>query len=786
MREDLPRKRYSFSDVEQTTLSQDLEWMLQSHQVDAHAIVATAARDYGAFILRLLRACLLESSPADQALEQALAQIPLQRRKFKSGMSLRAWIADITLQTCQRHARRAAETPRIAPSAQESVLWQTLDSSEREHRLTAILHYVFGFQDAEIAAALDIPVQAVSIRMERISLWLALCKPPETPPGPPADAWVKQSLQARWPETNLDEAAAAAFALRVQTAFARRGSQARSRLMLQQGGLVTAVLILLLVVTVLSNRALIGAPPLHIAPTRLVTRIVTIPVTATPTLTLPPLTSDASPEQILQRMQQGCQCWQTARLQAVIHLYGPQNYIGLPLAFRSQAWFRPGASDDQARRFVITGPQAADPNKAYLTSGVSVFEVNFRRETAERSRPARSGLEDTQLIEMRYPTALTSNPLNQRVFSYGLRAVWDGSYLNQMLQPASLLQPDVELGDAHGETLLGREAVAFDLSRGGMKTDRLWMDTQTGILLRRQVFDPSGLPVVQSEIILAGFELDAPMPVEDLSYPSFFSKKLTWDTFWHPAPFEDNEPLDPPIYVQGRRPFTTRQPAPAGSFSPDALLFFQFLEDIASPDRTPAADLYVNGNFLGYTEMANPWRTVCRRSPDGGKIAFAQAVGGPDAFLNARSGLFWIDLAHPKITNLPWPAALDVGVDFIFSPDSRTLAIYACGGTDASCGIYLHDTAHQFNTLLTHVQGLGVFITWSPDGRYLAYVQTNSGANWEARFIVVDVAAQRIVYTGPFDWHTLSIPADSPAAAWDIPFPPTRPGLEGCALPPSS
>jgi DNA-directed RNA polymerase specialized sigma24 family protein len=783
MREDLPRKRYSFHDVEQSPLSQDLEWMLQSNQVDSDAIIVAAARDHGALIQRLLHACLVEAGQVDRLVGKTLADIAQKRSTFKPGMSLRAWLASLALQN--RQSRPLSFAPPAAPTPHEAELWRALDDSRDEYRLPAVLHYVFDFPESEIGAALSLDPHRLPQKLETISLWLTLCRPPEIPPGAPAEAWVKASLQTRWPMISMGENEIDDMVERGFGRLAHARQRERSRILAQQGGLVSAVLILLLVVTVLSNRALIGAPPLHVAPTRLVTRIVTIPVTATPTLPLPPLSATSSPQEILARLVEGCQCWQTARLQAVIHLYGPQNYIGLPLAYRTQAWLRPGATQDQASRFIITGLLEDNPTKALLTAGNSVFELNFRRETAQSTRPARSGLEDTQLIEMRLPIPLANDPINQAAFSYGLRAVLDGSYILQMLQPLSLVQPEVAIGEVFADTALGRPALAFDLYKDGTLTDRVWMDAHTGILLRRRIFDPSGLPVVQTEIVVAGFELGAPMPVEDLGYPSFFSKKLTWETFWQPAPGEDNAPLKPQIVAVGRRPFTTRQAAPEGSLTPDSLLFFQFLEYATTPERTPAADLYVNGYFLGYTEMANPWRTVCRRSPDGGKIAFAQAANGPDAFLNARAGLFWIDLAHPKITHLPWPAALDVGVDFVFSPDSRYLAIYACGGTESSCGIYIQDTSQQANTLLAPVQGLGIFLTWSPDGRFLAYVQTDPGQNWEAHFKVIETATGKIMYDGNFDWQNLSIPADSPAASWGVAFPPPRTGLDGCALPSS-
>ncbi len=86
--------------------------------------------------------------------------------------------------------------------------------------------------------------------------------------------------------------------------------------------------------------------------------------------------------------------------------------------------------------------------------------------------------------------------------------------------------------------------------------------------------------------------------------------------------------------------------------------------------------------------MGDPWSRLCTRSPDGQKIAFIEL---PDIPIYALQGIYWFSLKNPQEVHTLLSNGT-VASDVAFSPDSRYLAYFGCGGQDENCGVYIYDT----------------------------------------------------------------------------------------------
>jgi Tol biopolymer transport system component len=91
------------------------------------------------------------------------------------------------------------------------------------------------------------------------------------------------------------------------------------------------------------------------------------------------------------------------------------------------------------------------------------------------------------------------------------------------------------------------------------------------------------------------------------------------------------------------------------------------------------------------------------------------------------------------------------------------------------------DTATQQPRKLIDQPPSATFFAWSPNGKYLAFVQTGQTIQEAKNFVIMKVDSGEIAETRSFFWPDMSIPPDSPANDLDIQFLPSQYDFSSCA-----
>ncbi len=166
-------------------LAPDIEWMLQSDQVDEGTLLRALLREAYAPLHSLLMGLLEEPLTTQVRLRQALAQAVLRRHEYRAGYGARAWLFSLALEEYPRTLRQArwarlqarllagqrGQSPSGAPPAAEADAgfatdWrQTFRRLKDENRLLLLLHLAHGFSAPEIGWILKLPEEAVQTQL---------------------------------------------------------------------------------------------------------------------------------------------------------------------------------------------------------------------------------------------------------------------------------------------------------------------------------------------------------------------------------------------------------------------------------------------------------------------------------------------------------------------------------------------------------------------------------------------------------------------------------------------
>lgn len=125
----------------------------------------------------LYRLCLTQlRQPADRedAVQETIRRAWEHRDKLREERYMQTWVVRILLNVCdtqRRKARRLLPVERLpettAPQAEESPLYAALCALEEKYRLPIQLHYIEGYDVAEVARMLRLPQGTVKSRMAR-------------------------------------------------------------------------------------------------------------------------------------------------------------------------------------------------------------------------------------------------------------------------------------------------------------------------------------------------------------------------------------------------------------------------------------------------------------------------------------------------------------------------------------------------------------------------------------------------------------------------------------------
>ena len=126
-------------------------------------------------LLRVARRLTIESTSAEDLVQETMLLAWRGFRSFQTGTNARAWLFRILLNAFHGGGRKAALTARpvpvqdrVLPGLQEAVeIAEALDALSLEQRTVLLLAVVEGFTCQEIAGILDVPIGTVMSRLSR-------------------------------------------------------------------------------------------------------------------------------------------------------------------------------------------------------------------------------------------------------------------------------------------------------------------------------------------------------------------------------------------------------------------------------------------------------------------------------------------------------------------------------------------------------------------------------------------------------------------------------------------
>jgi len=202
--------------------SSDLEWMLQSGQVDRATLVEALLGEYYAPVYRLFLAQLEEEEPAQAAALETFRTALNRLERYRSSRGAEVWLFGIAVEVCRkrrsRHALRrfllrnggrAEAASRSGPEQEtDAALWETFGRLDENMRLIVILHALFGWDAQQSADLLKMNEAGVKSTLQGAlaSLRAVLFRAGshvERLSDEQADQTVCEALGRRWPEVQF-------------------------------------------------------------------------------------------------------------------------------------------------------------------------------------------------------------------------------------------------------------------------------------------------------------------------------------------------------------------------------------------------------------------------------------------------------------------------------------------------------------------------------------------------------------------------------------------------------
>ncbi len=221
---------------------------------------------------------------------------------------------------------------------------------------------------------------------------------------------------------------------------------------------------------------------------------------------LDPLTIHSSSDEIRQRMLISHTLWHSLWVDGIVANYPGNISIEGTQSSRTQVWITQPA---QVR--VLTGPPDGNPSYLWISDGEKL------RNGEEVPLHIRQWQNETwkQEIEVIYPHPLTG---------------FLPTPLADLLLPSGFAQREGDIRVINVETIANRQALVIEWTLpGGRKVDRLWIDTQTGIIIRQQHYGKEGDGALTSEITLLDIVFDPDLPPETFdrlaAFPPVFASR---------------------------------------------------------------------------------------------------------------------------------------------------------------------------------------------------------------------------------------------------------------------
>jgi hypothetical protein len=214
-------------------------------------------------------------------------------------------------------------------------------------------------------------------------------------------------------------------------------------------------------------------------------------VTAEPRLSL-----NSTSEEIQRAMLESATKWQSIWMDGTITQYALDGVDAPPHVWREQVWI-----DLPTSRFrTLTGPVDGAPGMFKASDGISVLDMDLVTGQSQ-SYPLPDLGPEKQFV-----------PAWQPGFAYP-QSLWGqmGTQLSQLAFSSDLAQNEGTFKTVATEFVAGRETVVVEWTyiQNDLPSWKLWLDTETAVILRIQNFDKGGGETIQSDRIVHQVIYDA-------------------------------------------------------------------------------------------------------------------------------------------------------------------------------------------------------------------------------------------------------------------------------------
>jgi hypothetical protein len=402
-----------------------------------------------------------------------------------------------------------------------------------------------------------------------------------------------------------------------------------------------------------------------------------------------PLGLGSSDPELRARLTGSRRTWQNLWAEALVLDYGPAGYVGPPEIQREQIWF-----NQPENIGILSGPAGQHVARSYYQEG----GVRYVRDLQEGS-----------------VRRLERQPLS------------DFSMLARLLQPESWIESAVEISVQKIGLIAGQPVVWVSVIDDD-KFYRIALDRVKGVIMGMQQYDPdTGL--VYHEVVFTHIAYE-PKPMLSIFDSGMLPTDFVRDSSGLPL-LPDEVELLPAVELSPPRQALERiSTGMELDFSKSELTFQwrsqgeMISEGVAfNGVKFVPVEIFAGEDFLGEALIANPWGLLCRRSPDGSKLALLEQ---PEAAPFPSGRLRWLDLTQPvnQVFQLYGllPEHREVGGDFAFSPDGNSLAFWGCWAEKEQCGIYIANLVTRAAPVLWSTD-YATSLQWSPDGRAVAFIR---------------------------------------------------------------
>jgi DNA-directed RNA polymerase specialized sigma24 family protein/LysM repeat protein len=838
-------------DSQTPELTSDLEWMLQSGQATSDMLAEALVQEYYPAALRLALVIVGDPAAARSILLDAFSNALLNLYRYRSQTGARAWFFHILQRELRKNvslfqnkaSREMRGKPDFAGGQEDSL---PLKASEFEilevyadlafnQRLAVFYRVVAGWPIDEIALAMGSDKNHVNEWLNQASR--RINEHAKRPADPRTENQVdvfellKRSIDARWPEEQLDEGDRATIVSRVLNRKAKRSSLQRRAVSVKEIFLTTLGILIVAGVIWGANQILpdngYSQSPTETSQSRPASsfrRSSRFRPTPTPLPHLRSAMPTPTSQGMIYELKPG------ERLSSVAARFGIsinalREFNRLPADANLSAGDRivlpPKSMQSYPTPTPVTPlPKIEPPStpNSYLDIVSALSRKNYTWQTLwmdakmiDYGPPGFVGppqvsrnqlwLSQAQFLDL----VGNSNGIPDVVFlrnqenlyaaQPGIGQIW----FNKMQSPSSIGMLEDRLSGLFddiffrpqdkqavlrvvgGDVIAGRNAWRVDQTDvDGNLQSRFWMDTRTGFILRNQTFGGSDHKTLLSEVRVMKIFFDVTFPNQ-----SMFDPTLPWRggyaSDYTGKPESDNvsgPTLEPAL---GHEPM---QYIPAfGGFDPGLhSLTFQYPPGYNPDKGATQVDIFSGMYYLGHTFFGNPRTLICSRSNDGNQIAY---VSRPSREPGPGAQVHVIDLQHglKQVTpNLPGVMAVS---QFAFSTNGRELAFFGYDSQFDPGGLYLMDLdTGKTNQLATLKEARS--LVWSPDNVSLGFIGLPD-LHVQDEVMVMNVSDAKITYSQPFsgsnDRGGTSDSDSWPMKYWGVKFPISMGGLGDCVNP---